>query len=339
MARGGNCRLVQPMSKTFHHSDNLNLSGGGKDNLHHDIALHVEPPGFLGVHRSGFALNRDGSDWGDLCCNRLGLRRCRFTEVNALHGFVRLAKSAALRAKCSCSHAPSRRAAGTCSWRSKLPTDASTGPRFVALLGCCTSTPFGPPKEPVWTGFAMGIAGTVASKLGCRTGFGSGGAGISHCPFDARGSRSRNAHWSSNCRKRRIGDRYLRDRNPGNRLPHWRSIWRSGRNQGDRGISLVNEDRRLSGNRWIASRQSRRFGNAGAVGQETASRPLGQGHEVISVECHVYSEPSAVCCSALSRSIVLASSMEIGRGGMASCARSQRQVRYLLFSACSSRCL
>ena len=55
---------------------------------------------------------------------------------------------------------------------------------------------------------------------------------------------------------------------------------------------------------------------------------------------HVYNEPSVkAVCRAFSRSIVLASSMEIGRGGMASCARSQRQVRYLLFSACSSRCL
>ena len=50
-------------------------------------------------------------------------------------------------------------------------------------------------------------------------------------------------------------------------------------------------------------------------------------------DSHVYSEPSAkAACCALSRSIVLASSMEIGRGGMASCARSQRQVRYLLFA-------
>jgi hypothetical protein len=61
----------------------------------------------------------------------------------------------------------------------KLPTDASAGARLVALVGCCTGKPLGSPKKPVWTGFATGIAGICAGKLGWSTGFGAGGAGTS----------------------------------------------------------------------------------------------------------------------------------------------------------------
>ena len=108
LARGGNRRLVQPMSKTFHNSDNPNLSGGGEDNLETtspSMRSRLASSVYTGA---GLLSIATGVIWGDLCCNRLGLRQCRFTEVNALHGFVRLAKSAALRAaNCSCSHSPS----------------------------------------------------------------------------------------------------------------------------------------------------------------------------------------------------------------------------------------
>jgi hypothetical protein len=39
-----------------------------------------------------------------------------------------------------------------------------------------------------------------------------------------------------------------------------------------------------------------------------------------------------------SRSILVASSREIGSGGIALAARSQSHVKYLLFSTCASRC-
>jgi hypothetical protein len=63
--------------------------------------------------------------------------------------------------------------------------------------------------------------------------------------------------------------------------------------------------------------------------------------DIIGVVQNAYYEPAmrAAYCAALSRSILLASSVEIGSAGMAFCARSHRQVRYLLFAACSSRCL
>ena len=60
----------------------------------------------------------------------------------------------------------------------KLPTAAGFGAPAV-LVCCCAGTPPGSPKEPVWMGFAAGIAGTVASKLGWSTGLRTGGVGTS----------------------------------------------------------------------------------------------------------------------------------------------------------------
>src|SRR5208282_1451650 len=48
----------------------------------------------------------------------------------------------------------------------KLPNAAGAGVRFVELVCACTGTPLGSPKEPVRTGFAIGIAGISAGILG-----------------------------------------------------------------------------------------------------------------------------------------------------------------------------